>query len=133
MGIELPWLEIEPATAEPKLYNWANSLYCTYVFAGFSGLVNSIHNIIPLLKKEKYTKLLVLDSNTWNNLNMCKQMYNGTFKNCYLQLVYKTYYPQVGLTARISLTDYLSVSLHLSLSSIASGMSSKLHPVLTKR
>ena len=81
-----------PQIAEPKLYNWANSRYltqltrgadhgrhcwwdlirlkrlssvsicCVKVFARSSGHGNSIHNIIPLLKKEKYITILYINN-----------------------------------------------------------------------
>ena len=34
-------------------------------------------------------KLLVLDNNTWNHLTVCKWISFDSFKNCYLQIIYK--------------------------------------------
>ena len=67
-----------PQNAEPKLYHWAISPHRTQwwdlirskqlssvsvchvqVFAGFSSHGNSIHNMIPLLKKEKCTSNII--------------------------------------------------------------------------
>ena len=63
--------------------------------------------------------------NALNYLTMCKNISSGSIEKCYQQNVFINHHHHVVPLARISLT----LSHHFSLSFIASGRSSRLHPV----
>ena len=67
----------------------------------------------------------MIHSNTWNHLTECKQMSTGLFKMLPTNYLCTNHHHHIVPPTRLSLT----LSRHFSLSFIASGRSSGLHPI----